>query len=82
MIITEVYVPSIDKSYEFKMNEDVSACIVMDEIVSVICQKEQCAVKGDKSQLMLLKLRDSQVISLNLTLYENGVESGDRLILV
>ena len=82
MIITEIYVPSVDKTYEFKLNEDISTIVIIDEIGSVICQKEQCAIKGDKSQLMLFKCEDKQILSMNLSLYENGVQSGDRLILV
>lgn len=82
MIIVEIYVPSVDKTYEFKLNEDVAVNVAVDEISSVICQKEQCSVKGDKTQLMLFRCESEQTLSMNLSLYENGVQSGDRLMLV
>lgn len=82
MIIIEIFVPSVDKIYEFKLNEDVSVGVAIDEISSVICQKEQCAVLGDKSQFMLVRTESRQILSMGLSLYENGVQSGDRLILV
>ena len=72
----------MDKTYEFKLNEDVTVSVATDEIASVICQKEQCAVKGDKAKLMLVKPESGQLLSPGLTLYENGVLSGDRLMLV
>lgn len=82
MIIAEVFVPSLDKSYEFKLNEDVAVWTVIDEISSVICQKEQCNISGDKDKLMLFKTDTAQVLSMNLSLYENGIKSGDRLMLI
>lgn len=82
MIIAEIYVPSVDKVYEFKLNEDTALYVVIEEIISVICQKEQCGIRGDKSDFMLFKSESSQILSMNLSLYENGVQSGDRLILV
>ena len=82
MIIVEIYVPSVDKNYEFKLSEDVAASVAIDEISSVICQKEQCGIKGDKSKLMLFRCENKQILSMNLSLYENGVQSGDRLMLI
>ncbi len=81
MIYTEVYVPSIDKRYDFKLNEDVPAHIVIAEISSVICQKEHCNISGDQKQLLLFKESDYKVLSLNLTLYENDVRTGSKLVL-
>lgn len=82
MIIAEVYVPSVDKIYEFKLNEDVAVSVAIDEISSVICQKEQCGIKGDKSQFLLFRCENRQLLSMNLSLYENGVQSSDRLMLI
>ena len=82
MIIVEVFVPSLDKSYEFKLNEDVAVSIVIDEISSVICQKEQCNISGDKEQLMLFKPDNNQTLSIRLSLYENDIKTGDRLMLI
>lgn len=82
MIIAEIYAPSVDKTYEFKLNEDVAVSVVIDEITAVICQKEQCSVRGDKSVFLLFSCDSRQILSLNLSLYENGIQSGCRLMLV
>ena len=81
MIIVEVHALSLGRTYEFKLNEDVAANVIIEEISSVICQKEQCAVKGERSELLVL-CDKQQILSSNLSLYENGVQSGDRLMLV
>lgn len=82
MIIVEVHALSLGRTYEFKLNEDVAANVIIEEISSVICQKEQCAVKGERSELLLVLCDKQQILSSNLSLYENGVQSGDRLMLV
>lgn len=82
MIIAEIYVPSVDKTYEFKLNEDVAVSVVIDEITAVICQKEQCSVRGDKFGFLLFSSDSGKILSLNLSLYENGIRSGSGLMLV
>ena len=82
MIIVEVFVPAIDNIYEFRLNEDVAVNVVIEEIISVICQKEQCPLKGERADFLLVLGGKQQVLSSNLSLYENGVQSGDRLIML
>lgn len=81
-MIVEICVPCIDKTYDFKLNEDVVLSVVIDEITSVMCQKEQCRIEGDKSNFMLFKPDEGQTLSMNLSLFENGVKTGDSLMLV
>lgn len=56
--------------------------MVIEEIISVICQKEQCLLKGERADFLLVLSGKQQVLSSNLSLYENGVQSGDRLIML
>ena len=81
MIIAEIFVPALDKVYDFKLNEDVIVSVLIDEISSVICQKEQCEITGDKNNLMLFKVDDNQILSMGLSLYQNGIKTGDRMML-
>ena len=82
MILVEIFVPSLDKTYEFKLNEDVAVSVVIEEISSVICQKEQCDVEGNRADLILVLCEKQLILSSGLSLYENGVQSGDRLFLL
>lgn len=74
--------PSLDKSYDFKLDEDIVLSVITDEIASIICQKEQCGISGNKRELMLFKPANSHILSMGLSLYENGIKTGDRLVLV
>lgn len=80
MIYVEITVPSIDGTYEFKLNEDIPVYTVIEEICSVICEKEQCKLISD-SGMMLFGGEGRSALSLNLTLYENGIQNGNKLIL-
>ena len=81
-MIVEIYVPTLDKEYEFLLDNDAVTSVAADEITSVVCEKEQCELQGDGESLMLFHVPTGTKLIGNLTLYENGVASGDRLILV
>lgn len=82
MILVDVYAPSIDQTYEFKLDEDVPVSVITDEISSVICQKERCELQGDKALLRLFSSKSRRALTPVFSLYENGVKSGDCLIIV
>ncbi len=82
MIITEIYVMSLDKSYDFKLNEDVIVTVLIEEISNMICQYEQCEIRGDRENLLLFSEEQHKMLSMELSLYENGIQTGDTLILV
>lgn len=82
MILVEIYVPSVDRIYEFKLNEDIAVSVITDELCSVICQKEQCGVKGDKSDMLLFHKESKRILLPARSLFENNIRSGDRLVLI
>ena len=82
MILVEITVPSTDGTYEFKLNEDVSVSMVIDELCSVISEKERCDMPANADSFVLFSADKGVMLSKALTLYENGVINGDRLILI
>lgn len=82
MIIIEVLVPSFDNHYELKVDENVVLAVMISEIAAIICQKEQCKIIGSSDNLLLFSLSDKRLLSMNLSLYDNNVRTGDRLVLV
>ncbi len=74
--------PSLGTVYDFKLNEDVVVSVVIDEISSIICQKEQCHISGDRNEFLLFSEDKRRLLSLGLSLYENDIKTGDRLVLV
>lgn len=82
MIIVEIEVPSIEKSYDFKLNDDVSVSVIIEELCAIVCQKEQCRFLNNDGQLMLFKIDNKRLLSMSLSLYENDVKTGDKLLLI
>ncbi|MBE6734025.1 MAG: hypothetical protein E7563_01615 [Ruminococcaceae bacterium] len=82
MIIVEISVPYIDKKYEFKLNEDIPVSVIIEELCSVISEKEQCPVTGGKDKLMLFNVDRGVALSGERTLYESNISVGDSLILI
>ena len=82
MIIVEISVPSTDGTYEFKLDEDVPVSMIIDELCSVISEKKRCSMPAGTDGFMLFSVEKSNLLSSGLTLFENGVINGDRLILI
>ncbi len=41
MILVNIFIPLIDKEYEFKLNEDVPVYWIIEEVSALICQKKE-----------------------------------------
>jgi len=82
MILVDIYVPSVDNTYDFQLDEDSYVYAVIEEIGELIGQKEHCQIIGDMENLMLCALKDKQILPKDSTLAECGVRTGNSLILV
>ncbi len=81
MITIDVYVPIIGKTYDFSLDENTRVETVTEEIVELIIQKEGCAAQ-DASEMFLFPEKESVALNIKFTLKENGVETGDKLLLI
>ena len=79
MIIVDVEVPSIERKYQFSLEEQVPVETV---IAEVICQKEQCSLKGDAGDLFLCSKESRRILDRRATLAQQGILNADRLLLV
>lgn len=82
MIQMDLYVPSLNKKYNFDLNETALIGTIMDELTEMICQKEQCALCGEASELMLISIDRREVLQRQQTLEQYGIMTGSRLMLV
>ena len=82
MILTDVYVPSVDKTYDFNLNEQVRVQVIIEEIVEMIGQKEHAALQGKIEDILLCDKGGQCVLDRNKTLEDNGIHNGCSLILV
>jgi hypothetical protein len=82
MVIVDVFVPSVDKTYNFSLNEDVGIDVVILEITEMIEQKERTRLIGNKAELNLYNVKKSFLLPKANTLSDCYVTSGSSLMLV
>lgn len=82
MIIVEIKVPALDKTYDFQLEENVPLKDVRREIGEIICRKEQLSLEGDVGDLLMWDAKGKRQLALEETAYENGLKTGDFILLV
>ena len=82
MILVDIFVPAMNQTYDFKLDENGKSEEVIEEISAMICQKEQCIMAGNQKELILCLEDAGRVIQAKETLKEAGAATGKRLILV
>lgn len=81
MIIVDIFVPSMNKSYDFSLDENASVAAIIEEICEMIGQKEHSSISGDSSRLFLYR-REGIRLEKKKQLCQLGVRTGQSLILV
>lgn len=82
MFLADVSVPVLNQIYDFKLDENMEIGILIEEIVEMICQKEQCQIFGNLSAIFLCEVEKKEIFSRTKTLQECGIHTGSRLMLV
>lgn len=82
MILVDVFVPGIDKNYDFQLNETTIISAVLEEIGEMIGQKEHLDIVGNIDDLQLCDKKRQVLLPKNKTLAECGIMTGKSLILV
>lgn len=82
MILVDIYVPVLDKTYDFRLDENARIEDVTEEIAEVICQYEHCELKGDAADLILCQTTRHCILAMDSTLSQSGVGTGDCLSLL
>lgn len=82
MILVDIYVPSLDKSYDFQLNENAEVDLIIEEISEMVGQKEHSQIVGDVAMLTLCDKKQRLVLDKGRTLAECGISTGCSLILI
>lgn len=80
MIMIDVEVPLLGQVYDFELNEEKETGKLIQEMVGLIAQKEQKVVVME-DDLLLYSYRSERILQKELTLKEQGIRNGDRLVL-
>ncbi|MBQ4528380.1 MAG: hypothetical protein II998_09940 [Clostridia bacterium] len=82
MIIVDIAVEALDKTYDFKLDEEVTISKLIDDICEMLSQKEKCPSASDTEKLILCKASTGEILPHNLDLRSCKVVSGDSLMLI
>lgn len=81
MIIVDVVVPIIDKTYDFSIDENTAISTIVEDIVDLIMQKEGVDLK-EAPNMNLFSFAQRRILDHSRTLDECGIDTGDKLVLV
>jgi hypothetical protein len=82
MILVDIYVPSIDRTYDFDLDEYARISELVDEICEMITQTLQGEAKVDSEKMMLCSYDTKSVLPSDSTLYQCRVKTGSHLFIV
>lgn len=82
MVLVDVFVPALDKAYNFSLNEEVPVSMLIEEITEVVERKEKNAFAGEREKLHLYCSGTRQQLPNSNTLLECAVGTGNLLILI
>lgn len=80
MIYVDVFVPVINKVYDFMLDENATVGVLTDEIAEILTQREQCKLTGKTEEIMLCLEETATIMPKSRTLLECGVHTGSRII--
>lgn len=81
MIIVDVYVPAMDRVYNFSLDEESKISVLIEEISELICKKERSVLDGTKERFLMGSVGEGIHFRSDASLREYGVKNGDKLIL-
>lgn len=82
MILVDVYVPSVEREYDFRLDQNVPIELLIEELAELISQKERCRLIGQASDMVLCSREKECILPANYTLAQCGIRSGFKLTLV
>ena len=81
MIIVRVEIPIMGQEFDFQLDEDTTAYEIQKDIADMVCSRNACVLSGNSERLMMWDVLRHTLIRPELTLRENGLESGSVIML-
>ena len=81
MVLVEIYVACLDKIYDFRLDKNVRIEQIIDEIITVVSQKEDVSISLSKEHMTLSIVDKETIVNKQLTLSDYNVVEGMKLIL-
>ncbi len=82
MILIDIFVPLMEKVFDFSVDETAQIGLLVEELSEMICQIERWPRLEDASQMLLCDPEGQRILPKDATLAGMGIGSGRRLILL
>lgn len=82
MILVDIYIPSLDKTYDFQVDENVSVENLIVEIAEMIGNETKSGDSFSAEKFMLCSMDQNIILQKKGTLQAYGIKNGSRLMLV
>ncbi len=82
MIMIDVYVPAVNNTYDFKVDENVSISMVIEEILGILSKEIMEQPQFTSKGFALCDVDQGRVLPCAGTLRGCGITNGKKLILV
>lgn len=81
MIAVDVYVPYLGSTYDFNLDEGTPISSLITEIMAMICVKERWPIPASAENLALFSPAKMRMLTPAASLCQEGIKTGQRLIL-
>ncbi len=81
MILIDIYVLTLDKTYDFELDEHTSVEDLTKEILLLIGQKESLSLESDKESYLYSVTRNC-ILRKDCDLERQGIANGEQLLLL
>lgn len=82
MILVDVYVPAMNDSYDFMVDENVTVKQVIIELGGMLSKKAGETLTAQDADFQLYSMNTRKPLNLRQSLYMNQVTDGCRLLLI
>lgn len=81
MILVDIQIPMLDKVLDFELDEESEAGKLIEDISFLAAQQDHLVCRNVEN-MCLYALRQEAILEKNRSLKEQGINAGDRLILI
>ena len=82
MILVDIYIPSLDKNYDFQVDEKDSNKSLIREITDMIENETKSEKNREPEKFMLCSMDQKKILEKYYTLKECDIRNGSKLLLV
>ncbi len=82
MILTDIYIPSLDQSFDFQVDETVPVNNLIVEIAEMIGNEVKSGKRYAPEEFLLCSMDQGVIFKRTDTLASCGIKNGSRLMLV